>query len=100
MKPTMGLWIGGVALPGLEDVVDSADILVAPTGIEEASADAPTSIPADFSNVRRVGSLNTPLVLDEFIWLPRSRCRCWIVGFETVESSNFRAIDVPFRFGT
>ena len=63
----MGLCIGGVALRGPEDVVDSADIFDAPNGIEDASAEAPTSTPADLSRVRRVGSLNPLLVLDGFI---------------------------------
>jgi hypothetical protein len=65
----MGLLIGVVAEapPRPEVGVDSEDIFDALTGIEDASADAPTSIPADFSSVRRVGSLNPLGVLDEFI---------------------------------
>ena len=65
----MGWWIGGVAEapPRREPGVDSEDIFEALTGIEDASADAPTSTPADFSNVRRVGSFRPLPVLDEFI---------------------------------
>jgi hypothetical protein len=65
----MGLLIGVVAEapPRPEVGVDSEDILDALTGIDNANADAPTSIPADFSSVRRVGSLNLPGVFDEFI---------------------------------
>jgi len=50
-----------------EPGVDSTDMLDALTGIEDASADAPTSTPADFSNLRRVGSLKPLPILDDFI---------------------------------
>ena len=65
----MGLCIGGVAVAPLcpEPGVDSTDMLDALTGIEDASADAPTSTPADFSNLRRVGSLKPLPILDDFI---------------------------------
>ena len=62
----MGLAIGGVAALGPALGVDSVDIFAAITGIVEPSAEAPMSMPADFSSVRRVGSLK-PLVLDDFI---------------------------------
>jgi hypothetical protein len=65
----MGLLIGVVAEapPRPEVGVDSEDIFDAVTGIEDASADAPTSTPADLRRVRRVGSLNLLLVLGVFI---------------------------------
>ena len=45
---------------------DSEDISAANVGVVEASAEAPTSIPADFSRARQDGSFK-PLVLDGFI---------------------------------
>jgi hypothetical protein len=86
----MGLCIGGVAVaPPRPDVgVDSEDISDALAGIVDARADAPTSIPADFSSVRRVGSVKPLPVLDDFILIA-------LIG-EVI--CNNRAIDVPFGF--
>jgi hypothetical protein len=68
MKPTMGLCMGGVAVaaPRPDLGVDLEDISDALAEIVEAGADAPTSIPADFSSVRRVGSVKPLPVLDDF----------------------------------
>jgi hypothetical protein len=61
-----------VAPPRPDVGVDSEDIFDALAGIVDARADAPTSIPADFSSVRRVGSIKPLSVLDEFIDCPGS----------------------------
>lgn len=77
-----------MAAPRPDFGVDSEDISDALAGIVDARADAPTSIPADFSRVRRVGSVKPLPVLDDFILIA-------LIG-EVI--SNNRAIDVPFGF--
>ena len=58
----------GVAVlgPAVATGLDSEDISAANAGIEDANAEAPTSMPADFNRARREGSFK-PLVLDELI---------------------------------